>query len=80
MLIVLLAVLAPLVSHADPLAIDLVNQLQGPSRAALARHRHPGARRLGAARLRRAHLALGGIVSQAIALTLGLTLGLIAGY
>jgi hypothetical protein len=31
-LIVTLAALAPLVSHGDPLAIDLVNQLQGPSR------------------------------------------------
>ena len=31
--IVLLALLAPLVSHHDPLEIDLVNQLQGPSAA-----------------------------------------------
>jgi ABC-type dipeptide/oligopeptide/nickel transport system permease subunit len=79
-LIVLAAVLAPLVSHGDPLAIDLVNQLQGPSR----RHwlgtdiqgRDVWARLIYGSRISLS----AGIISQAIALALGLTLGLTAGY
>jgi len=79
-LIVLLAVLAPLVSHGDPLAIDLVNQLQGPSRqhwlGTDIQGRDVWARLVYGSRIS----LTAGIVSQAIALTLGLTLGLTAGY
>ena len=79
-LLVLLAILAPLVARQDPLHIDLVHQLQGPSW----RHwlgtdiqgRDVWARLVYGARISLS----AGIVSQAIALTLGLTLGLIAGY
>ena len=79
-LIVLLAVLAPIVSHGDPLAIDLVNQLQGPSRqhwlGTDIQGRDVWARLVYGSRIS----LTAGIVSQAIALTLGLTLGLTAGY
>jgi len=79
-LIVLLAVLAPLVSHGDPLAIDLVNQLQGPSRqhwlGTDIQGRDVWARLVYGSRVS----LTAGIVSQVIALTLGLTLGLTAGY
>jgi len=79
-LIVLLAVLAPIVSHGDPLAIDLVNQLQGPSRqhwlGTDIQGRDVWARLVYGSRVS----LTAGIVSQAIALTLGLTLGLTAGY
>ena len=79
-LIVSLAVLAPLVSHGDPLAIDLVNQLQGPSRAHWLGTDIQG-RDVWARLVYGSRVSLtAGIVSQAIALTLGLTLGLIAGY
>ena len=78
--IVLLAVLAPLVSHGDPLAIDLVNQLQGPSRqhwlGTDIQGRDVWARLVYGARISLA----AGIISQSIALTLGITLGLAAGY
>jgi ABC-type dipeptide/oligopeptide/nickel transport system permease subunit len=78
--IVLLAVLAPLVSHHDPLAIDLVNQLQGPSPAHWLGTDIQG-RDVWARLVYGSRVSLtAGIVSQAIALTLGLTLGLIAGY
>jgi len=76
----LLAVLAPLVSHGDPLAIDLVNQLQGPSRqhwlGTDIQGRDVWARLVYGSRVS----LTAGIVSQVIALTLGLTLGLTAGY
>lgn len=79
-LIVLLAVLAPLVSHGDPLAIDLVNQLQGPSRqhwlGTDIQGRDVWARLVYGSRIS----LTAGIVSQVIALALGLTLGLSAGY
>jgi len=79
-LIVLLAVLAPIVSHGDPLAIDLVNQLQGPSRqhwlGTDIQGRDVWARLVYGSRVS----LTAGIVSQVIALTLGLTLGLTAGY
>jgi ABC-type dipeptide/oligopeptide/nickel transport system permease subunit len=79
-LIVSLAVLAPLVSHGDPLAIDLVNQLQGPSRAHFLGTDIQG-RDVWARLVYGSRVSLtAGIVSQAIALMLGLTLGLIAGY
>ncbi len=80
LLIVLLAVLAPLVSRHDPVAIDLVNQLQGPSLGHWLgtdiQGRDVWARLVYGARVSLA----AGIVSQAIALALGLGLGLIAGY
>ena len=76
----LLALLAPIVSRHDPLAIDLVNQLQGPSpshwlgtdiqgRAVWSRLVYGSRVSLSA-----------GVVSQLIALLLGLTLGLAAGF
>jgi len=79
-LIVLAAVLAPLVSHGDPLAIDLVNQLQGPSRQHWLGTDIQG-RDVWARLVYGSRISLSaGIISQAIALALGLTLGLIAGY
>src|SRR5688500_12742450 len=79
-LIVLLAAAAPLVARHDPLAIDLMRQLRGPS----AEHwlgtdvqgRDVWARLVFGARI---SLAVG-LVSQGIALLLGLTLGLVAGF
>ena len=79
-LIVLLAVLAPLVSTHDPLRIDLVNQLQGPSTSHWLgtdiQGRDVWARLVFGARVS----LTAGIVSQAIALLIGLTMGLVAGY
>jgi len=78
--IVLLAVLAPLVSHHDPLEIDLVNQLQGPSPAHWLGTDIQG-RDVWARLVYGSRVSLtAGIVSQAIALMLGLSLGLLAGY
>ena len=78
--IVLLAVLAPLVSHHDPLEIDLVNQLQGPSPAHWLGTDIQG-RDVWARLVYGSRVSLtAGIVSQAIALLLGLSLGLLAGY
>jgi ABC-type dipeptide/oligopeptide/nickel transport system permease subunit len=78
--LVLLAVAAPLVARRDPLHIDLINQLSPPS----AQHwlgtdiqgRDVWARLVYGARI---SLSVG-IVSQGIALLLGVTLGLIAGF
>ena len=78
--LVLVAIAAPLVTRYDPTQIDLVNQLQAPS----------GAHWLGTdvqgrdvwTRLAygaRVSLAVG-LLSQGIALSIGLTLGLVAGY
>jgi ABC-type dipeptide/oligopeptide/nickel transport system permease subunit len=79
-LIVLLAVLAPLVSRHDPLRIDLVNQLQGPSPAHWLGTDIQG-RDVWARLVYGARVSLSaGIVSQSIALLIGLTMGLIAGY
>ena len=79
-LIVLLAVLAPLVSHHDPLRIDLVNQLQAPSPAHWLGTDIQG-RDVWARLVNGARVSLSaGIVSQAIALLIGLTMGLVAGY
>jgi ABC-type dipeptide/oligopeptide/nickel transport system permease subunit len=79
-LMILAAIAAPLITRHDPIAIDLTNQLQGPS----ARHwmgtdiqgRDVWARLVYGARI---SLAVG-LVSQGIALALGLVLGLVAGY
>ena len=79
-LIVLLAVLAPLVSHHDPLRIDLVNQLQSPSPSHWLGTDIQG-RDVWARLVYGARVSLSaGIVSQTIALLIGLTMGLIAGY
>ena len=79
-LLVLLAVLAPLVARQDPLHIDLVHQLQGPSwkhwLGTDIQGRDVWARLVYGARISLS----AGIISQAIALSLGLTLGLVAGY
>jgi ABC-type dipeptide/oligopeptide/nickel transport system permease subunit len=77
---VLAAIAAPLLARHDPAAIDLTNQLQGPS----TRHwmgtdiqgRDVWARLIYGARI---SLAVG-LLSQGIALALGLVLGLVAGY
>jgi ABC-type dipeptide/oligopeptide/nickel transport system permease subunit len=79
-LMVLAALLAPLVARHDPTAIDLAGQLRAPS----AEHwlgtdvqgRDVWARLVYGARI---SLAVG-IVSQGIALFLGVTLGLVAGF
>ena len=79
-LLVFLAIAAPLVARHDPIQIDLINQLSPPS----ADHwlgtdiqgRDVWARLVYGARI---SLSVG-IVSQGIALLLGVTLGLIAGY
>ena len=79
-LMVLLAILAPLVSHHDPLKIDLVNQLQGPSLTHWLGTDIQG-RDVWARLVYGSRVSLSaGIISQAIALLLGLTLGLAAGY
>jgi ABC-type dipeptide/oligopeptide/nickel transport system permease subunit len=79
-LLVLLAILAPLVARQDPLHIDLVHQLQGPSwkhwLGTDIQGRDVWARLVYGARISLS----AGIVSQSIALSLGLTLGLAAGY
>jgi ABC-type dipeptide/oligopeptide/nickel transport system permease subunit len=79
-LLVLLAIAAPLVARHDPFGIDLINSLEPPS----ARHwfgtdiqgRDVWARLVYGARV---SLSVG-LVSQGIALTLGLVLGLVAGF
>jgi ABC-type dipeptide/oligopeptide/nickel transport system permease subunit len=79
-LIVLLAALAPLVSRHDPLRIDLVNQLQGPSLSHWLGTDIQG-RDVWARLVYGARVSLSaGIVSQTIALFIGLTMGLVAGY
>jgi ABC-type dipeptide/oligopeptide/nickel transport system permease subunit len=79
-LLVLLAILAPLVARQDPLHIDLVHQLQGPSwkhwLGTDIQGRDVWARLVYGARISLS----AGIISQSIALSLGLTLGLVAGY
>jgi ABC-type dipeptide/oligopeptide/nickel transport system permease subunit len=79
-LIVVLAALAPLVSLHDPLRIDLVNQLQGPSPSHWLGTDIQG-RDVWARLVYGARVSLSaGIVSQTIALLIGLTMGLVAGY
>ncbi|HJR64850.1 MAG TPA: ABC transporter permease [Gemmatimonadaceae bacterium] len=79
-MLLLLALLAPLLARHDPIRVDLLRQLQPPS----AEHwmgtdvqgRDVWARLVYGARI---SLAVG-LISQSIALAIGLTLGLIAGY
>jgi ABC-type dipeptide/oligopeptide/nickel transport system permease subunit len=79
-LLVLLAVLAPLVARHDPTGVDLVNSLEPPSAAHWfgtdVQGRDVWARLVYGARI---SLTVG-IVSQGIALSLGVLLGLVAGY
>jgi ABC-type dipeptide/oligopeptide/nickel transport system permease subunit len=80
LLMVVAALAAPLIARHDPTDVDLINQLQGPS----AEHwmgtdiqgRDVWARLVYGARI---SLSVG-LVSQGIALGLGLLLGLVAGY
>lgn len=78
--LVLAALAAPLIARHDPLSIELANQLQRPSIAHWMgtdfQGRDVWARIVYGARV---SLAVG-FVSQTIALTLGVTLGLVAGY
>jgi ABC-type dipeptide/oligopeptide/nickel transport system permease subunit len=80
LLMVLAAIAAPLLARHDPAAIDLTNQLQGPSShhwmGTDIQGRDVWARLIYGARI---SLAVG-LLSQGIALALGLVLGLIAGY
>lgn len=80
LLMVLAAMAAPLIARHDPTAIDLTNQLQGPSpthwMGTDIQGRDVWARLVYGARV---SLSVG-LVSQGIALGLGLVLGLIAGY
>lgn len=79
-LLVLLALLAPFVSLHDPLRIDLVHQLERPSAAHWLGTDIQG-RDVWARLVYGARISLSaGIVSQSIALLIGLTLGLTAGY
>jgi ABC-type dipeptide/oligopeptide/nickel transport system permease subunit len=79
-LLAMLALLAPLVSMHDPLRIDLVNQLQGPSMSHVLGTDIQG-RDVWARLVYGARVSLtAGIVSQSIALLIGLTMGLVAGY
>ena len=79
-LIVLAAVLAPVVSHGDPLAIDLVNQLQGPSRQHWLGTDIQG-RDIWSRLVYGARVSLTvGLISQGIALALGVSMGLLAGF
>lgn len=79
-LMVIAAVAAPLIALHDPTAIDLTNQLRGPSAAHWmgtdVQGRDVFSRLVFGARI---SLSVG-LVSQGISLSLGLLLGLIAGY
>ncbi len=79
-LLLLVALLAPLLSRHDPIRGDLLNQLQPPSgehwMGTDVQGRDVWARLVYGARI---SLAVG-LISQSIALAIGLTLGLIAGY
>jgi ABC-type dipeptide/oligopeptide/nickel transport system permease subunit len=79
-IMVIMAVFAPLVAHQDPNAIDLINLLDPPSRAHWlgtdVQGRDVWARLVYGARV---SLSVG-LVSQSIAVGLGVTLGLLAGY
>ena len=80
LLLIGLAIVAPLVAQHDPVRIDLINQLRPPSMqhwlGTDLQGRDVWARLVYGARI---SLSVG-ILSQAIALLLGLTLGLLAGY
>ena len=79
-LLLLLALLAPLLARHDPIRVDLVRQLQAPSlehwMGTDIQGRDVWSRLVYGARI---SLAVG-LISQSIALALGLTFGLLAGY
>ena len=79
-LLLLMAIAAPLIARTDPLAIDLVRSLEGPSRAHWLgtdiQGRDVFARLVYGARV---SLTVG-IASQCISLAIGVFLGLLAGY
>jgi ABC-type dipeptide/oligopeptide/nickel transport system permease subunit len=78
--ILVAAIAAPLIARHDPTAIDLTNQLQRPSGAHWLGTDIQG-RDVWARLIYGARISLSvGLVSQGIALALGLVLGLIAGY
>jgi ABC-type dipeptide/oligopeptide/nickel transport system permease subunit len=80
LIMVVMAVFAPFVAGHDPNAIDLINLLEPPSRAHWLGTDVEG-RDVWARLVYGARVSLGvGIVSQSIAATLGVTLGLLAGY
>jgi ABC-type dipeptide/oligopeptide/nickel transport system permease subunit len=80
LLILVAAIAAPLIARHDPTAIDLTNQLQGPSGAHWMGTDIQG-RDVWARLVYGARISLSvGLVSQGIALGLGLLLGLIAGF
>lgn len=80
LLMIVAAVAAPLIARHDPTAIDLVNQLQRPSAAHWMGTDIQG-RDVWARLVYGARISLSvGLVSQGIALALGVVLGLIAGY
>lgn len=77
---VIMAVFAPIVARYDPNAIDLINLLSAPSSAHWLGTDVQG-RDVWARLVYGSRVSLGvGIVSQSIAVSLGITLGLIAGY
>lgn len=79
-MLLLVAILAPLLARHDPIRVDLLRQLQPPSgehwMGTDVQGRDVWARLVYGARI---SLAVG-LISQSIALAIGLTLGLIAGY
>jgi ABC-type dipeptide/oligopeptide/nickel transport system permease subunit len=80
LVMVVMAVFAPLIAGHDPNSIDLINLLEPPSRAHWLGTDVEG-RDVWARLVYGARVSLGvGIVSQSIAATLGVTLGLLAGY
>ena len=79
-LMVLAAVAAPLIARHEPTAIDLTNQLQAPSAAHWMGTDIQG-RDIWSRLIYGARISMTvGLMSQGIALTLGLLLGLVAGY
>jgi ABC-type dipeptide/oligopeptide/nickel transport system permease subunit len=79
-LLVMLAALAPIVARHDPLTIDLINQLSPPSASHWLGTDIQG-RDVWARLVYGARISLSvGVVSQTIALALGLSLGLVSGY
>ena len=79
-LLLLLAILAPFLARHDPIRVDLMRQLEPPSTehwmGTDVQGRDVWARLVYGARI---SLAVG-LISQSIALAIGLTLGLVAGY
>src|SRR6185503_19800365 len=79
-LLAVLAIAAPLVARHDPFGVDLINSLEGPSWSHWfgtdIQGRDVWARLVNGARV---SLSVG-VLSQVIALTLGILLGLVAGY